>query len=71
MYAGAPRVVATSWDVKDEATAELMKRFYKNMLVDNRTPAAALRAAQISMSKESRWSSPYFWAGFVIQGEFK
>jgi CHAT domain-containing protein/tetratricopeptide (TPR) repeat protein len=71
MYAGASRVVATSWDVKDEATAELMKRFYKKMLVDNQTPAAALRAAQLSMSKEPRWSAPYYWAGFVIQGEFK
>ena len=71
MYAGAPRVVASLWDVKDEATAELMKRFYRKMLVDKQSPAAALRAAQLTMSKETRWSAPYYWAGFVIQGEYK
>jgi CHAT domain-containing protein/Flp pilus assembly protein TadD len=71
MYAGAPRVVATLWDVKDDATAELMKRFYKNMLVEKQSPASALRAAQLSMSRETRWNAPYYWAGFVIQGEFK
>jgi CHAT domain-containing protein len=69
MYAGAPTVVATLWSIKDEATAELMKRFYKAMLKDGLKPGAALRAAQLSMSRESRWNSPQFWAGFVIQGE--
>jgi CHAT domain-containing protein len=71
MYAGAERVVASLWQVDDQATAELMKRFYHGMLKGNLRPAAALRAAQIEMSKSSRWSSPYYWAGFVIQGEWK
>lgn len=34
-------------------------------------PAAALRAAQIKIWKEKRWSDPYHWAGFQIQGEWK
>ena len=71
MYAGAPRVVASLWDVKDEATAELMKRFYQKMLVEGMRPAAALRAAQVSMWKEPRWQALYYWAGFMIQGEWK
>jgi CHAT domain-containing protein/tetratricopeptide (TPR) repeat protein len=71
MYAGAPTVVATLWSVKDEATAELMKRFYRGMLKDGLKPAAALRAAQLSMLHEPRWSAPQFWAGFVIQGEWR
>jgi tetratricopeptide (TPR) repeat protein len=71
MYAGAERVVASLWQVDDQATAELMKRFYHGMLKENLRPVAALRAAQIEMSKSSRWSSPYYWAGFVIQGEWK
>ncbi len=71
MYAGAARVVASLWDVRDEATAELMKRFYRGMLKDNLRPAAALRAAQISMWKDARWGAPYYWAGFVLQGEWK
>jgi hypothetical protein len=50
------------WNVKDEATAELMKRFYRAMFKENLSPAAALRAAQVSMWKEKRWVPPYYWA---------
>jgi CHAT domain-containing protein/Tfp pilus assembly protein PilF len=71
MYAGAERVVASLWDVRDEATAELMKRFYRGMLKQGLSPAAALRSAQVSMWKEKRWQAPYYWAGFVLQGEWK
>ena len=71
MYAGAPRVVASLWDVRDEATAELMKRFYEAMLRQRMPPAAALRAAQLSMTREKRWEAPYYWAGFVLQGEWR
>jgi CHAT domain-containing protein/Tfp pilus assembly protein PilF len=71
MYAGAARVVASMWDVKDEATAELMKRFYQGMFKERLRPAEALRAAQLSMWKEPRWESPYYWAGFTLQGEWK
>jgi len=69
MYAGAARVVVSLWDVSDEATAEFMARFYRNLLRAKMTPAAALRAAQVSMSKDRRWNLPYYWAGFVLQGE--
>ncbi|MGH9835193.1 MAG: CHAT domain-containing protein, partial [Blastocatellia bacterium] len=71
MHAGAERVVASLWQVDDQATAQLMQSFYRGMLKENLRPAAALRAAQIEMSRNSRWSSPYYWAGFVIQGEWK
>ncbi|HEU4389138.1 MAG TPA: tetratricopeptide repeat protein [Blastocatellia bacterium] len=71
MYAGAPRVVASLWDVKDVATAELMKRFYRQMLQKGLPPAAALREAQISMLREPRWQAPYYWAGFELLGEWR
>jgi CHAT domain-containing protein len=71
MYAGAESVVASLWQVDDEATARLMRYFYRGMLKENLRPAAALREAQIEMSRSSRWSSPYYWAGFIIQGEWK
>jgi len=71
MYSGAPRVVASLWTVDDYATAELMKLFYQGMLKDGLPAGAALRAAQLEFSKEKRWASPYFWAGFVLQGEWK
>ena len=71
MYAGAPSVVASLWDVRDEATSELMSRFYEGMFKHGKRPAAALRAAQTSLWKEKRWSAPYYWAGFVLQGEWR
>jgi CHAT domain-containing protein len=72
MYAGARRVVASLWMVDDVATAELMKRFYAGMLGPQRQqPAAALRAAQVAMWQQQRWRTPYYWAGFVVQGEWR
>lgn len=71
MYAGVPRVVASLWPVDDLATSELMKRFYRRMLVDRLTPASALRAAQRELAATRRWRSPYFWAPFVLQGDWQ
>lgn len=71
MYAGSPRVVASLWKVDDAATAELMKRFYQGMLKDNLRPAAALRRAKVEMWKQKRWSAPFYWAAFELQGEWK
>jgi len=71
MYAGSPRVVVSLWSVNDQSTAELMTRFYRGMFKDKLRPAAALRAAQISLSKEKDWESPYYWAAFTLQGEWR
>jgi CHAT domain-containing protein len=71
MYAGATRVIASLWNVSDEATSELMTRFYRAMEVQHLTPAAALRQAQIQMWKQNRWAPAYYWAAFQIQGEWK
>jgi CHAT domain-containing protein/tetratricopeptide (TPR) repeat protein len=71
MYAGAPRIVASLWSVPDRATAELMKRFYTAMLNEKLRPAAALREAQNRLAGDKRWSAPYYWAGFTLQGEWK
>jgi CHAT domain-containing protein/tetratricopeptide (TPR) repeat protein len=71
MYAGVPRVVASLWRVSDHATAELMKRFYREMLQRRLEPAAALRAAQRDLSRDPRWREPYYWAGFVLQGDWR
>ncbi|MBS1809498.1 MAG: CHAT domain-containing protein [Acidobacteria bacterium] len=63
--------MASLWKVDDRATAELMKNFYQGMIKDGLRPAAALRAAQIAMWKQQRWQEPYYWAAFVLQGEWK
>jgi CHAT domain-containing protein len=70
MYAGATRVVASLWKVDDAATAQLMSYFYQEMFTNQKKPAAALRAAQLKMAKHRAWKSPYYWAGFIIQGEW-
>ena len=71
MYAGAQRVVVSLWSVDDEGTATLMSSFYQGMLQKGLTPAAALRAAQLELWKESKWHSPYYWAAFTLQGEWR
>ena len=71
MYAGAARVMASLWKVEDNATAEMMKVFYQQLLQDNLSPAAALRQAQIAMWQKHPSDVPYNWAAFVLQGEYR
>lgn len=70
MYAGASGVVASLWKVEDKATAELMKRFYDDLLRRGLPPGAALREAQNNLRQTPRWRSPYYWAAFTLQGEY-
>ncbi len=71
MYAGASGVVSSLWKVEDAATAELMKRFYRAMLKENQTPAAALRIAQNELRQIPRFSNPRYWSGFTLNGEWR
>jgi CHAT domain-containing protein len=70
-YAGAPRVLASLWQIDDRATAAFMRPLYEAMLVRRERPAAALRSAQIAMWKTKGWDAPYYWAAFTIQGEWR
>lgn len=69
-YAGARKIMLTLWRVEDESTAVLMSKFY-TFLKKGLSPAAALRSAQISMLQEEKWKSPYHWAAFQIEGDWK
>lgn len=71
MYAGSKSVVATLWQVDDDATAFFMERFYTALLRDHATPAAALQSAKREMWLQDKWRQPYFWAAFVLQGEYR
>jgi CHAT domain-containing protein len=70
MYSGTPRVLASLWKIDDEGTSDLMKEFYKQLLQNNQTPAAALRQAQIKLWQSKSRKSPYYWAGFQLQGDW-
>jgi CHAT domain-containing protein/tetratricopeptide (TPR) repeat protein len=70
MYAGARRVVASLWAVDDEATRELMTRFYRGMFQGGLKPSAALRAAQLALLASAKWNAPYYWAAFVLEGDW-
>ncbi|CAN5141488.1 hypothetical protein BH18ACI2_BH18ACI2_05410 [soil metagenome] len=72
MYAGAPTVGVTLWSVADRSTAELMPDLYKRMLtVQNVSPSAALRAAQQQMIAGRKYSAPFYWAPFVLVGDWR
>lgn len=70
MYAGAEIVVASLWNVNDQATSELMKEIYKNLIVNKKSMSESLQLAQISVFKNEKWKNPYYWASFIAQGEF-
>ena len=71
LHAGAARVIASLWRVQDQATAKLMDRFYRALLLEGATPAAALRRAQLDLAGDRRWGDPYYWAAFVHHGDWR
>ncbi len=65
LYAGASNVLATLWRVEDRATGELMDLFYRE-LARNRSPGAALAAAQREMLRHPETRDPFYWAAFTL-----
>jgi CHAT domain-containing protein len=70
-YAGSQRVLATLWDVNDRATASLMSDLYRRLLRSRLSPADALAQAQRELAQSANWRAPYFWASFVLQGDWQ
>jgi CHAT domain-containing protein len=73
LSAGARRVVASHWGVSDRATAELMTTFLAQATAAERQSrlssyARALQAARLRVRHQPKWSSPYYWAPFVLLG---
>jgi CHAT domain-containing protein len=71
IQAGSKSVVSTLWKVHDKATAQFMKYFYEGIITKKLTPSKALQEAQIQMRQNSNYKSPFFWAPFTLQGEFR
>jgi len=71
MYAGAPTVGVSLWSVADKSTADLMTDFYKRLLSsEGTTSSSALRGAQLAMITGKRYSAPFYWAPFVLVGDW-
>lgn len=71
MYAGASRVLVSLWNVNEDSTPLLMERFYQGLWDEGLSPAEALQKAQVWLIDQTEWDSPFYWAGFVLQGEPK
>lgn len=72
MYAGAPTVGVSLWSVADKSTADLMTDFYQRLLSTSAptTSSAALRGAQLAMISGKKYSAPFYWAPFVLVGDW-
>lgn len=69
--AGARRVLVSVWQIGDRSTAELMRHFYRGVLLAKLPPAAALRAAQRAMWQDAASRAPSHWGGFVLEGDWR
>lgn len=67
-YAGADSIVASLWNVSDEATARFMAVFYRQ-LQHGASRAEALRGARLELKRSDRYAHPYYWAPYVLIGE--
>ncbi|MBD0361330.1 MAG: CHAT domain-containing protein [Coleofasciculus sp. C3-bin4] len=70
MRAGARSTLASLWVVSDEATAMLMTAFYEELAKNQATKAEALRHAQLTILQDKQFAHPYYWAPFVMVGNW-
>ncbi len=68
---GAKAVLATLWPVADQSTATLMADMYKQRQDKSLTKIEALRQAQISLLSQPKYAHPFYWAPFILMGNWK
>src|SRR5437762_13491259 len=73
IYAGAPTVGVSLWSVADKSTADLMADFYRRLLgpASSNSASVAMRAAQLALISGKKYSAPFYWAPFVIVGDWR
>ncbi|WP_392532532.1 CHAT domain-containing protein [Nostoc sp. C117] len=67
---GARSTLATLWSVQDESTSELMNKFYSELSQSRLTKSEALRQAQLFLLRSPKYRHPYYWAAFVLVGNW-
>jgi CHAT domain-containing protein len=68
--AGATTVIASLWSVADDSTKELMMEFYRQ-LAAGKSKAASLQAAELKVMKNPKYSHPFYWAPFILMGDWR
>lgn len=69
--AGVPTTIASLWEIADRSTAVLMEDFYKNLYRGGMEKLEALRQAQIKMLCHPDYCHPYYWAPFILIGDWR
>jgi CHAT domain-containing protein len=67
-YAGASSVMLTLWAINDQASYQLLERFYFH-LRSSGSIMTALRMAKLEMIESGVLAHPYYWGGFIVTGE--
>ncbi|WP_446382441.1 CHAT domain-containing protein [Coleofasciculus sp. E2-BRE-01] len=67
---GARSTLATLWSVNDESTAQLMVEFYRQLTQSQVSKAQALRQAQLTLLRQPNYQHPFYWAPFVLVGNW-
>jgi len=70
LRSGAKSTIASLWSVSDESTSKMMQEFYHQLTDLKVSKAEALRQAQLSLLEEPLYKHPYFWASFVLIGNW-
>jgi len=68
---GARSTLATLWSVNDESTAAFMAEFYRQLTQPNMTKAEAQRLGQIKLLTDPMYRHPFYWAPFVLVGNWQ
>jgi CHAT domain-containing protein len=68
--AGAETLLMSLWPVSDRVTRETMTAFYTG-LRDGMGRGEALRHAQLEMLKRKDRQHPFYWASFILGGEWR
>ncbi len=68
--AGAKSTIATLWSVNDAATARLMSQFYEELVINHKEKSQAIREAQLALLNNDRYKHPFYWAPYVLVGNW-
>ncbi len=71
MYAGTPSVLVSLWSVSDISTADLMGEFYESLIKHKLSKTNALRKAQLALLSDDKYAHPFYWASFVLYGDWR